>query len=203
MFNIGIPRPNPLHSSLKRRGGSFKGGEEHPQSVLTDKKVMNMRRAHAEGLATHEELAKKYKIAVATVSRVITGSRWGHLPVLHVSKARAKPVDGIRWRKHPKFKDYAISENGDVQDLYTREFLLPILYNKGVMGVKINRRLQMVQRLMLEAFEGYPPNDGQPWRAHFKDLDRSHLHIDNLEWMVHRDVCRAYRVLLNTNECAV
>ncbi len=49
-------------------------------SVLTDKKVIEMRKLR-EKWWTHHLLANKYKVSISMITMILQGKRWSHLPV--------------------------------------------------------------------------------------------------------------------------
>lgn len=83
---------NPLHlfagtNGSNNRDRAAKGrsarlkGEAHPAAILTDEVVVAMRSEYQSGGVTQRALAQKYGIHKGTVSDVITGDRWGHIPM--------------------------------------------------------------------------------------------------------------------------
>lgn len=54
-------------------------GEEHPNSLLTDSSVRELRRRYAAGGITQENLAREYGIDQTTVSDIVRRRSWKHL----------------------------------------------------------------------------------------------------------------------------
>jgi hypothetical protein len=61
--------------------GTDNRGEKCPTAKLTDQDVLKIRRLHASGRYTQIELSEFFGIERSSISRVVSGSRWGHLPV--------------------------------------------------------------------------------------------------------------------------
>ena len=89
-------------------------------------------------------------------------------------------------------KGYMISEEGDIFDLQTNEFIAPFWYD-GDMRIKVpadhfelkNVELFQTQRIapmMCRAF-GIKSSLKEPMSFNFKDGDRRHVVPDNLEWV--------------------
>lgn len=89
-------------------------------------------------------------------------------------------------------KGYMISEEGDIFDLQTNEFITPFWYD-GDMRIKVpadhfelkNVELFQTQRIapmMCRAF-GIKSSLKEPMSFNFKDGDRRHVVPDNLEWV--------------------
>lgn len=53
-----------------------RSGEAHPLSKLTRADVANIRRVHAMGQTTQDELAETYGVRQSTISKIIRGQRW-------------------------------------------------------------------------------------------------------------------------------
>ena len=54
-------------------------GERNPNSKLTEKTVLEIRRLYESGKYRCSELAKMYKIGWTTVHEIVTNKRWSHL----------------------------------------------------------------------------------------------------------------------------
>jgi len=57
---------------------NFKG-ENHPNSTLTEKDVIEMWRYLNEGILTQREIAKKFGVHQTIISDIKTGKRWKHI----------------------------------------------------------------------------------------------------------------------------
>lgn len=73
---LGTQSYNMLDSCVKQRNAF---GEKHGNTHLTDKDVLNIRRIAARGKISHNQLAKQYKVAQATISRIARGELWVHV----------------------------------------------------------------------------------------------------------------------------
>lgn len=62
----------------KRIHGAHMAGEKHPNSVLTDEVVMEMRIRRANG-ATHRQLARDFNVSESTARMAARGQTWRHL----------------------------------------------------------------------------------------------------------------------------
>lgn len=54
-------------------------GEEHPQAILTDLEVLEIRERWAYGLVTRGELAIDYSVSLGAIGHVIARRSWKHL----------------------------------------------------------------------------------------------------------------------------
>lgn len=54
-------------------------GERNPHAKVTEEWVREIRERYAAGGVTQEKLAVEYGITRSAVSRIVTGSNWGHL----------------------------------------------------------------------------------------------------------------------------
>lgn len=61
--------------SPPKRANSGRGGEQNSQAVLTTENVRQLRKEFANG-ETRNSLARRYGIARATVSDIVTGRTW-------------------------------------------------------------------------------------------------------------------------------
>lgn len=57
-------------------------GERSGQSKLTDSKVFKIREAYASG-ETQQSIARRFNISRPTISVVVNGKTWAHLPIVH------------------------------------------------------------------------------------------------------------------------
>ncbi len=64
----------------KRRHGTWNGGERHPCAKLTESQVIEMRRLHKAG-ASYAELSAIYKLRPTSISNIVSGRNWRHIPV--------------------------------------------------------------------------------------------------------------------------
>jgi hypothetical protein len=65
----------------KMRKGRQSKGSRHGHAVLSEVDVVRLRRLYGEGNSTHQELADEYGVCRATVSLLIQGSTWKHVPL--------------------------------------------------------------------------------------------------------------------------
>lgn len=56
-------------------------GQRHPNAKLVPEQVLQLRAKYAEGLATMSALSVEFNIALQTVSNIIRGKIWKHVPV--------------------------------------------------------------------------------------------------------------------------
>jgi hypothetical protein len=72
-LRTAFPSENMTKAALLNRQG-----ERHANAKLNDKKVREIRDASAKG-KTRAELARKYRVSVATISHVATRRSWNHI----------------------------------------------------------------------------------------------------------------------------
>lgn len=77
---LGSPKDNTADMYAKGRATS-RPGESSPVALLTDAQVIALRQAAALGERTHS-LATRFGIARRTVSGILKGDRWTHLPLI-------------------------------------------------------------------------------------------------------------------------
>ena len=53
-------------------------GEKNPNSKLSERDVLDIRKSKEEGI-THQELADKYKVTKTTISQIVNRKLWQHL----------------------------------------------------------------------------------------------------------------------------
>lgn len=63
----------------KRRHGTSSQGAGNAMVKLTEEQVQEIRRRYADGGESQRTLAAAYGVAQGTISRLVTGARWGHL----------------------------------------------------------------------------------------------------------------------------
>lgn len=56
-------------------------GEGHATAILTDKKVMEIKRMLASGKTTGRAISKTFGVHEMTISDIKTGRRWGHIAI--------------------------------------------------------------------------------------------------------------------------
>jgi hypothetical protein len=54
-------------------------GEDHPESVLTEHDIIEIRRLYASGMWTYDEIATTYGLGKSTVARIINRQAWKHV----------------------------------------------------------------------------------------------------------------------------
>lgn len=54
-------------------------GEDNPMAILTNKKVIDIRRKYKKNIYTMPMLAKEYGVAISTIQGIIERSRWNHI----------------------------------------------------------------------------------------------------------------------------
>lgn len=67
------------NSQDRRRHGTVAFGEDVPQSKLTARQVLEIRRRRAEGKTKLADLAREYQVSVSTVWDIITKRGWAHV----------------------------------------------------------------------------------------------------------------------------
>lgn len=72
------------HVTKTREAGENAHGETNGKAKLTDAKVLEMRRLHAEGVSYYR-LGKIYGVSDMAAAKAVKGLTWKHLPVLDVS----------------------------------------------------------------------------------------------------------------------
>ncbi len=55
-------------------------GTEHPSARLTASQVTNIRQTYSEGHTTYLRLSEEYDVAPGTISAILRGRTWTHLP---------------------------------------------------------------------------------------------------------------------------
>lgn len=65
--------------SNRKRGYSSNPGESHPNSLLNDEKVLQVRDSFRNGIKK-EVLASEYGVSVATIKSVVYYRSWKHVP---------------------------------------------------------------------------------------------------------------------------
>ena len=68
-------------SGKRHRSGFYPRGEDHIWHRLTEADVMEIRKAYYEG-TKQDELAERYGASQCTISKIVNGYTWAHLPVL-------------------------------------------------------------------------------------------------------------------------
>lgn len=68
----------PMAQNISRSSANVKRGRDHWASKLTDAKVREIRRRHAEG-SSKADLARRHGIGWQTVDRIIRRDRWKHV----------------------------------------------------------------------------------------------------------------------------
>ena len=85
------PKGKPASRSKKSKNPQgFQKGRGHPDAVLTEQKVMDLRAGKFEHM-TQRELAEKWGVSAAALSFARTGASWTHLP----NKQKPRPR-GVR-----------------------------------------------------------------------------------------------------------
>jgi len=69
---------------------SRKRGEENNLSVMTDEKVMELRKLYSETKIRLKDLAKQFGISYGGAQKIVLGIVWKHLPILEVQNTRAR-----------------------------------------------------------------------------------------------------------------
>ena len=54
-------------------------GEDHPSSVLTEGKVMQIRTAYDRGDKSQGQLAKEYGVSKVTIKKIVHRKSWRHV----------------------------------------------------------------------------------------------------------------------------
>ena len=92
-------------------------------------------------------------------------------------------MEAVLWKKHPRFEELRISEDGSRFSLNKKP--LRIRQHKTKKGtlkvVMINRTYYSAAKLILEAWKPRP-NDNKRYYACYKDGNKNNLHPDNLYW---------------------
>lgn len=55
-------------------------GEQHYGAKLTDKAVQQIRKTYQPGQVSYSQLAETYNVNKSTISRLLSGHTWKHLP---------------------------------------------------------------------------------------------------------------------------
>lgn len=77
-LRLGTPLTNRQDAVLRDRiRNTFAYGERHGRHKLTTSQVMEIRVSKLK----NSELSKIYKVTQATISRIISGARWAHIPL--------------------------------------------------------------------------------------------------------------------------
>lgn len=95
-LDIGTFEDNIADMVRRKRGGPGKNaarGERAGSSRLTDRDVIAIRETYASGGVTQIALARDFGVDTGTISRIVTGKAWTHLPIIQTSQssARRKP----------------------------------------------------------------------------------------------------------------
>ena len=77
---VQLSRSEHLRESYRLGQQPSKKGENHPQAKLTADDVILMRSLAAQGVP-HGELGEKFGILRTSVSNIVTGRSWGHIPL--------------------------------------------------------------------------------------------------------------------------
>ncbi|MGB7785139.1 MAG: hypothetical protein WBL27_03460 [Salinimicrobium sp.] len=92
-------------------------------------------------------------------------------------------MEAVKWKKHPRFRDLRILEDGSRFVLLDKP--LKVRSHKTKKGslkvVMINRTYYSAAKLVLETW-GTPPADNRRYYARYKDGNNKNLHPDNLYW---------------------
>jgi len=79
----GIPWDNRSENiELLNRGehtSHHSQGEDHPNSILTEREVREIKEIYEETDKTQKEVGDEYDISHKTVSDIVNGRRWGHI----------------------------------------------------------------------------------------------------------------------------
>lgn len=155
---LGTNSDNQRDSVRKGRHGSITKpqrtarGERLPQSRLTEKKVIEMRKRYLAGGVTYQELGEAYGVGHVTALRAVTGVSWAKLPgalvLLKEHWAKRHP-DRIRtgWHHNPstraKHISSAILTEGNVREIRHRyeagESQKTLATEFGVAPMTVNR----------------------------------------------------------------
>lgn len=77
----------PLENSKdRRRNGRILAGSQIGRSILKETDVIRMFEMHGKGMSC-AEIAKQFGVASHTASRIIAGTRWGHMGLARAAKA--------------------------------------------------------------------------------------------------------------------
>ncbi len=77
------PMPQEIRDKISaaRVGKASEFGENHHAAKLNDVKVLKMRELYSTGEYSYSDLAVIFGVGYTQVQRIITGKRWGHLPL--------------------------------------------------------------------------------------------------------------------------
>ncbi len=94
----------------------------------------------------------------------------------------------MRWKKHPKYKGYLISDTGLVKRIRTGNILKPWKVGHGYERVEVYRNSryysEYIHRLVAETFlPKHPMRD----EVNHKDGDKTNNHVNNLEWVTRQE----------------
>lgn len=77
-LELGSHADNMRDTVVRRRAAA---GERQGSAKLTDEIVSEMRASYANGMVTQRQLAERYEVSPATVSMIVRGRTWKHLPL--------------------------------------------------------------------------------------------------------------------------
>lgn len=84
---LGTMKENTQDMLRKRR---HQHGEKHAHHILTEKQAIEIKKKWSEG-AFGADLAKEYGVHIATISDLINGRTWTHLPIMPLLIPRPVP----------------------------------------------------------------------------------------------------------------
>ena len=87
-------------------------------------------------------------------------------------------------KQHPTLTDYYLTEDGRIYSTKSNKYLKSSDNGRGYLYVNINRKTQLIHRLVCETFVPNPHNLAE---VNHKDGDKLNNNVSNLEWSSHRD----------------
>jgi len=75
---LGTPADNMRDMAAKGRSGTPLGSA-HPNAILTEAHVAEIRRLYAGGGVTHRQLGQRFSVSKSAVGAVMSGRNWGHV----------------------------------------------------------------------------------------------------------------------------
>lgn len=106
-LDIGTFEDNIADTVRRKRGGPGENaarGERAGSSRLTDRDVIQIREAYAAGGVTQTILARDFGVDTGTISRIVTGKAWTHLPITPTSQTSGHKMPRIDRMRRSVYK---------------------------------------------------------------------------------------------------
>jgi hypothetical protein len=81
-------KPPAGNAQDRKRDGTNLPGEQNPAAILTEIDVINIRREYREDKVRQQDLAHRYGLDQASISDILRGHTWSHLPGAYASRRR-------------------------------------------------------------------------------------------------------------------